>query len=149
MRRGYPCRGFAVAAPIEQDEIVGAHEPGRDGVLDEPRTAVRRELAPAAAQPVDADLVELLADVVELAVEGGHAPPESRGRLGRLGTAARPAVGCDEHVLGERDHEQPLARGEGDGQDGGAAVGGLRGERRVVEVLLGVHGEVVRRRIRR
>src|SRR5690606_21323816 len=77
--------GARRGVPLEQHEVVAAHEMARDGVFDEARASIGGEFAAPSAQALHADLVELLAHIVELAVEGRERPAESFGRLGRAG----------------------------------------------------------------
>src|SRR5690606_40720430 len=60
---------------------------------------------------------ELLAHVVELAVEGREGPAEPLRSLGRARDLAAPRRILREDVLGERHDEQPLRARERDGAD--------------------------------
>ena len=107
---------------IEQCQVVAADHPHRQRVLDEPGAAVRRQLSRRAVQPADALRGELLADVVELAVDAGQTPAQSPGHLLIGGQGGRRPPVAAQRRLGDR-HDQPqLVGGHGDTADRGVAA---------------------------
>ncbi|MHB8244640.1 MAG: hypothetical protein ACYDGN_04665 [Acidimicrobiales bacterium] len=58
-------------------------EPGRDRVLGQPSPAVRGELPRSSMKVPDSLAGELLANVVELAIEPGERPGETLGQFTR------------------------------------------------------------------
>ena len=78
---------------------------------------------PAAAQPAHPHPVELLADVVELAVELGQRPAQARRSRRGGGDLGGPGPGPFEHRLGQRQDEQQLGAGHRSHPDGGLAGG--------------------------
>ena len=127
---------------VEEGEVALGDHPGRQGVLDEAGLAAARQLAGAAVQPARAGIRELLADVVELAVELGDGPAEPLGGIGRARDLAGAGVRAAQEPLAEGDDEQllvgrhrdPADRGLGPGVLGLELGGGLdRDERGVGE----------------
>ena len=123
---------------VEQREVITADHPHRQRVLHESGPAVRCQLSRCAVQPADALGGELLADVVELAVDAGEPPaqPPRHLLIGRqCGRRATVATQCR---LGDGDDQSQLIRRHGDPPDRGVTLlrrlGGCRRERRIGHV---------------
>src|SRR5690606_30005690 len=72
-----PQSSARLGAFFQQREVIRGDEPGCDGVLDRPCPAVDGELSRFPAQAPHTVPVQLVAHVVELAVEPGDGPAES------------------------------------------------------------------------
>src|SRR5699024_10781038 len=101
-----------VLRPVQQRQVLGGDQPGEDRVLDEAGAAVAGELARPAPQPAHPGPVELVADVVELAVELRQRPAQALGGLCRGRHRAHARALPHQHRLGKREDQQPLAVGE-------------------------------------
>src|SRR5699024_1763819 len=97
---------------LQQRQVVGGDQAREDGVLDQASPPVAGELARASAQPAHPEPVELVADVVQLAVELRQLPSQPLRGLCRGGHGAHPGALAHQHRLGEREDQQLLARGE-------------------------------------
>ena len=104
--------------PSSKHQVARRHQTGRQRVFDEPGLAVARQPADPAVQSPGACVGQLLADVVQLAVEPGDGPADPRGggRRGRDLAGARTAAG--QRALTQRNHEQLLVRRERHATDG-------------------------------
>src|SRR5262245_48121912 len=97
-----------VVAAVEQSEIVAADHSDRERVFAEPGPAVRRELPRRAVQPTNPLRGELLADVVELAVDACQPPAEAlRDLLVGRERRGRPAI-ATQGRLGDGDDQAQL-----------------------------------------
>src|SRR5690606_7653184 len=141
---------FAVLSvvAVDQVEVIAADQPGRDGILHQAQASVRGEVALPPAQAIDTDLVELLAHVVELSVEGGHRPVQPFGGFSGCRDLTSPWRRLPQYVLGQRHDQQALRGSERNGFDGRGAAGTASWRGRVEVVLRAVDGELVGRRPR-
>ena len=101
-------------------------------MFNQPGPPVGGEFSATSAQAHHTHSVQLVAHVIELAVEAGQSPSEPLGRLsgGRDGTKTCSATA--QHGLGQGDYQRLLGRGEDNranrGGAGGIVLPALRGE---------------------